>query len=100
MVKRREKLRTILALAIADILGQHSFTIPNVHRYVLPYLSLYRIPRKQVKPQDILVALDLVRQAQTQNPLIFFTSNRSDWVAKRRASFLDPLKISLQVPTS
>ena len=71
MTKRREKLRAILALAICDILTNTRKTIPNVQRYVLPHLSFYRIPKNQVKLRDILVALELVQFARSQNPIPF-----------------------------
>ena len=90
MVKRRATLRSILALAICDILTHKNKTIPNVQRYVLPHLSFYRIPRNQVKLRDILYALEIVQYAQKQNSPRFFLDGSPVWTAKRRAFFLDP----------
>lgn len=97
MVKRRANLRSILALAICDILTHTQKSIPNVQRYVLPHLSFYRIPRNQVKLRDILFALEIVQFARTQNSPRFFLDSSPVWTAKRRAFFMDPL---LEFPVS
>jgi hypothetical protein len=86
---RREKLRRVLALAICDLLVGHRKSIPNITRYVIPYLGLYRIPRDQVKPHDLVVALELVMDAQAQNPIPFMHSDTKVWAAKRREFFLN-----------
>jgi len=86
---RREGLRRNLALAISELLRGHRPSFPNVMRYVLPHVNLYSIRRNQVKSQDILVALELVRNAQRQNPIQFIHSIDPLWATKRRDFFLN-----------
>jgi hypothetical protein len=87
---RREGLRRNLALAICDNLIGHKKTVPNVMRYVLPYITSYRIRRDQVRLPDIEAALRFVRDAQKQNPTPFMYSDTDVWTAKRREFFLNP----------
>ena len=86
---RREGIRRNLARAICELLMGHKKTVPNVMRYVIPYLKSYRIRDRQVKPQDILVALELVRNAQRQNPIQFMNSFSPLWADKRKDFFLN-----------
>jgi hypothetical protein len=96
---RREGLRRNLALAICNLLIGHKKTVPNVVRYVLPYISSYRIPRDQIRLPDIEVALRLVRAAQAQNPTPFMYSDTEVWAARRKEYFIDSDSITLPVST-
>ena len=87
---RREGLRRHLALAIHEILMRRRMDIPNVVRYVLPSLDLYRIPRKQIRTNDIVAAIQLVQIAQKQNPLPFKYGQTDEWRKKRKAFYLNP----------
>ena len=86
---RREGLRRVLAWAICELLRGHKKTVPNVMRYVTPHLKPYGIRDGQVKSQDILVALELVRNAQRQNPIQFMNSYDPLWADKRKDFFLN-----------
>ena len=86
---RREGLRRQLALAICELLIGHKKTVPNVQRYVVPFLSHYRIRKDQVRQQDIFVALEFVQNARRQKPIQFMRSDKSLWVTERRTFFLE-----------
>ena len=90
---RREGLRRRLCLAICELLVQHKKTVPNVTRYVVPYLNLYNIRRDQVNRLDILICLEYVHNARAQKPPQFMNSRTSLWADKRRDFWMNSADI-------
>lgn len=88
----RDHLRRTLAYASMEILKDHTISIPNIRRYVVPLLHNYRICKDEpISNKDIHIAHDLIltKLSEAQKPIEFRFGRDDVSREMRRIAFLE-----------